>query len=89
MCPLPQTLSVDNAGNSLEAFIVILIVTISDRMRGNAFKLKEGRFRLDARGKFFTERVVRCWPRLPRGVVDAPSLEVIKPRLNGTLCSLI
>ena len=41
------------------------------------------------REKFFTERVVRCWNRLPREVVDAPSLEVFRAGLEGALGSLV
>ncbi|KAK4806127.1 hypothetical protein QYF61_005499 [Mycteria americana] len=61
----------------------------SDRTRGNGFKLKEGRFRLDMRKQFFTVRVVRQWKRLPREVVDALSPEVFKARLAGALSSLM
>ncbi|KFU94914.1 hypothetical protein M959_03957, partial [Chaetura pelagica] len=55
----------------------------------NGFKLNEGRFRLDIRKKFFTMRVVRYWNRLSVEVVDAPSLEVFKARLDEALCSLV
>ena len=44
---------------------------------------------MDVRRKFFTERVVRCWNRLPREAVVAPSLEVIKAMLDGALGNLI
>ena len=52
--------------------------------------LKEGRFKLGIRKKFFfTMWVVRHWHRLPREAVDAPSLEVFKARLDGALGNLI
>ena len=51
--------------------------------------LKEGRFRLAIRNKVFTMRVVKPWNRLPREMVDAPSLETFKVRLDGALSNLI
>jgi len=67
----------------------LLTRVCSDRTRGNGCKLKEGRFRLDIRKKFFTMRVVRHWNRLSREAVAAPSLAVLKARLDGALSNLV
>ena len=55
----------------------------------HGFKLEKGWFRLDIRKKFFTVRVVRHLNRLLSEVVDAPSLEAFKARLDGALSSLV
>jgi len=62
---------------------------VCDRTKGNGFKLKEERFRLDIRKKLFIVRVVRHWHRLPREVVGAPSMETLKVRLDGALSNLV
>ncbi|KFZ46353.1 hypothetical protein N321_01309, partial [Antrostomus carolinensis] len=67
----------------------LFLRAVNNKTRGNGFKLKEGRFRLDIRKKLFAVRVVRHWNRLPKEVVDAPFLEVFKARLDETLSNLV
>jgi len=60
-----------------------------DRTRSNGFKLREGRFSLDLRKKFFMIKVVKHWHRLPREALEAPCLETFKARLDMALNNLV
>ena len=53
----------------------------SDRTRGSGHKLKCRRLHLN----FFTVMVSKHWKRLPRKVVESPSLEIFKSCLNVVL----
>ena len=64
-------------------------VVPSDRTRGSGHKLKQRKFQLNTRKNFFPLRVTEPWNRLPREVVESPSLEIFQTRLAAVLCSLL
>ena len=59
-----------------------------DRTRRNSHKLKHRKFSTNVHKNVFTVRVMEHWNRLPRVVVETPSLETCKTLLDPYLCKL-
>ena len=59
-----------------------------DRTRGNCHKLRHRKFCTNVHKNFFTVRVMEHWNRLPREVVESPSLETFETWLNTYLYTL-
>jgi len=64
-------------------------ISIYDRTRGNDIKLRESRFRLDTRKKFFYNEGGETLGRVAQRSSGHVQVEVFKARLDGALSHLV
>jgi len=61
----------------------------SDKIRGNSLKLHQGRFRVEIRKNFFTERIVKHRKKLLSEVAESPSLGLFKRYVDVVLLDIV
>ena len=67
----------------------LFCVVCRDRIRSNALKLEHRKFCINMQKNFLMARVTEHWNRLPREVVESPSVEIFKTLLDAYLCDLL
>lgn len=60
-----------------------------DRMRQNVLKLYRGRLKTDIRRRFFIGRVIKHWNRLPKVMVESPSMEMLRKKKKKSVKSVV
>jgi len=59
------------------------------RTRGSGHKLRQRKVQLNMRKNFFPLRVTEPWPRLPREVVESPSVEIFQTLLDKSCAAAL
>jgi len=67
----------------------LFLEVCSNRTRSSGLKLAHRKFHTNMWKNFFMVRLTEHWNRLPREVVESPSVEILKTHLDTYMCNLL